>query len=334
MRDVLPRLEEWTRQGKRAAIATVIDVERSAPRGPGSLMALSEDGQIAGSVTGGCVEPDVVIAAEDVIAGGPAVVRDYGYSDDDAFAVGLPCGGAVRILIDAMDPDIVGALAEAVRDETSLGVVTRISGPHLGDRIVTNMRGADADAGALIAAGESGTVGTGDDERFVLTVAPRPRMYIFGAIDHASSLATMGKFLGYRVTVCDARAPFVTPERFPDADELVVRWPHELIAEAVIDERSAICVLTHDTKFDVPALHAALKTPAGYIGAMGSRKTTARREERLREEGVTDAELARIHAPIGLKISSRTPPEVAVAVAAQIIQTMRTRIAGLASVGR
>ncbi len=155
------------------------------------------------------------------------------------------------------------------------------------------------------AAGESGVVGVGDDERFVLTVAPRPRMYVFGAIDFASSLATLGRFLGYHVTVCDARAAFVTPERFPDADELVVQWPHEFIAGAHIDERSAICVLTHDAKFDVPALQAALKTPAGYIGAMGSRRTTARREERLREEGLTDRDLARIHAPIGLSISSK-----------------------------
>ena len=334
MREILPTLEGWSRDGIRAALATVISVERSAPRGPGSMMALSANGQIAGSVTGGCVEPDVVLAAEDVLAGGPPVVRDYGYSDDEAFEVGLPCGGAVRILVDEMDPDVVARLAEAVREEASLAVVTRIAGPHVGDRVVTEADGADAEAAALIRAGESGTVGSGDDERFVMTVAPRPRMYVFGAIDFASSVATMGRFLGYHVTVCDARGAFVTPERFPDADELVVRWPHELIAEAPIDERSAICVLTHDAKFDVPALQAALKTSAGYIGAMGARRTTDRRTERLRAEGVSDEEMARIHAPIGLSIRSRTPQEVAVAIGAEIIQTMRTRIANVASVAR
>ena len=332
MRGVLPTLERWSRDGVRAAVATVVSVERSAPRGPGSVMALSEMGEIAGYVTGGCVEPDVVLAAEDVLGGGPPQLRSYGIADEEAYAVGLPCGGAVRIFVEALDPDVVVRLAEAVRDETSLAVVTSIAGDHIGERVVTDADGADAEAAQLIRAGESGAIGDGEDERFVLTVAPRPRMYVFGAIDFASSLATLGRFLGYHVTVCDARAAFVTPERFPDADELVVAWPHELIAGAHIDERTAICVLTHDAKFDVPALLAALKTPAGYVGAMGSRRTTARREERLREEGLTDRDLARIHAPIGLSIGSKTPQEVAVAIGAQIIESMRSRSGDLAGV--
>ena len=334
MRGVLPTLERWSRDGIRAVVATVVSVERSAPRGPGSVMALSETGEIAGSVTGGCVEPDVVLAAEEVLGGGSPQLRSYGIADEEAYAVGLPCGGAVRIFVEAMEPDVVARLAEAVRDETSLGVVTRIAGDHIGERVVTDADGADEESSRLIRAGESGAIGEGDDERFVLTVAPRPRMYVFGAIDFASSLATLGRFLGYHVTVCDARAAFVTAERFPDADELVVAWPHELIAGAQIDERSAICVLTHDAKFDVPALLAALKTPAGYIGAMGSRRTTARREERLREQGLSDRDLARIHAPIGLSISSTTPQEVAVAIGAQIIQSMRSRAGDIASVPR
>jgi xanthine dehydrogenase accessory factor len=334
MREILPMLEEWARTGERAALATVVSVERSAPRGPGSTMALAEGGAIAGSVTGGCVEPDVVLAAEEVLAGGAPQLREYGIADEEAFQVGLPCGGAVRILVHEMEPDVVARLAAAVRDEETLGVVTRIAGPRMGERTVTDAAGADPEAAALIRAGRSGAIGAGDEERFVLAVAPRPRMYVFGAIDFAASVASVGRFLGYRVTVCDARAAFVTPERFPDADELVVRWPHELIAEAPIDERSAICVLTHDAKFDVPALMAALGTPAGYIGAMGSRRTTARREERLREEGLTDRDLARIHAPIGLSIGSKTPQEVAVAIGAQIIQAMRAVVvetAGVAS---
>ena len=297
-------------------------------------MALGDDGQIVGSVTGGCVEPDVVMAAEEVLAGGAPQLREYGIADEDAFAVGLPCGGAVRIFVEAMDPDVIARLSDAIRDEAPLGVITHIAGPHIGERVVTDAEGADDAAAALIRAGHSGTIGGGDDERFVLSVAARPRMYVFGAIDFASSLATLGKFMGYHVTVCDARAAFVTTERFPDADDIVVAWPHELIADASIDERSAICILTHDAKFDGPALHAALKTPAGYIGAMGSRRTVARREERLRAEGLTDADFARIHSPIGLGISSKTPEEVAVAVGAQIIQTMRARVAPVPSVSR
>ncbi len=297
-------------------------------------MALSEAGQIVGSVTGGCVEPDVVLAAEDVLGGGAPQLREYGIADEDAFAVGLPCGGAVRIFIEAMEPEVIARLAEAVRNESPMGVVTRISGPHIGERIVTDADGADDEAAVLIRAGHSGAIGSGEDERFVLSVSARPRMYVFGAIDFASALATLGRFMGYHVTVCDARSAFVTKERFPDADEIVVAWPHELIAEAPIDERSAICILTHDAKFDGPALHAALKTRAGYIGAMGSRRTVARREERLRAEGLTDADFARVHSPIGMSISSKTPEEVAVAVGAQIIQTMRTSVVTAPSVSR
>jgi xanthine dehydrogenase accessory factor len=144
-------------------------------------------------------------------------------------------------------------------------------------------------------------------------------MYVFGAIDFASALASMGRFIGYRVTVCDARAKFVTPERFPDVDELVVEWPDRLLERSYVDERTAVCVLTHDDKFDVPILKVALAGPARYIGAMGSRRTTERRAERLRAEGVSEADLARIHAPIGLPIGSRSPEEVAVAIAAEII---------------
>ncbi len=334
MFEILPTLEEWCRDGVRAVIATVVSVERSSPKGPGAAMAIAEDGRIAGSVTGGCVEPDLVLAAEQVLASGATGLREYGIADEDAFEVGLPCGGAVRILLERMDSDVVVALADAVRTESTLGVVTRLGGARMGERAIVGADAADQDVAALIANGTSGTVGEGDDERFVLSVAARPRMYIFGAVDFAAALASIGRFLGYHVTVCDARSMFVTPERFPDADELIVRWPHQVIADAHVDERTAICVLTHDAKFDVPALHAALATPAGYIGAMGSKRTTARRAERLLEEGVTEAELARVHAPIGLSIRSKTPQEVAVAIGAEIIQTMRARTAAQTGVAR
>jgi xanthine dehydrogenase accessory factor len=167
-------------------------------------------------------------------------------------------------------------------------------------------------------------VKVGGEEVFVDAFAPRPDLYVFGAVDHAAALAEIGRFLGFRVTVCDARARFVTPERFPTADELVVEWPDRFLERAPVDERTAICVLTHDHKFDIPALKVALETDAGYIGAMGSRRTNEDRAERLRAEGVSDEALARIHAPIGLKIGSRSPQEVAVAIAAQIVQVLRS----------
>jgi xanthine dehydrogenase accessory factor len=202
--------------------------------------------------------------------------------------------------------------------------LTTIAGPQTGNpRVVAadEEPADDADAAArpLLALGQSGVVTAGDEQVFVSSFVPRPAMYVFGAIDFASALCTVGRFLGYRVTVCDPRAIFVTPQRFPDADELVSEWPHEFLARAPVDGRTAVCVLTHDAKFDVPALKAALATPARYIGAMGSRRTTARRREKLIEQGVAEDELERIHAPIGLPIASRTPEEVAIAIGAEIV---------------
>jgi xanthine dehydrogenase accessory factor len=324
VRDVLPTLERWARDGVRAALATVVGVDRSAPREPGSVMAVSETGEVVGSVTGGCVEPAVYLHAEEVLAGGAARMATYGIVDEDAFEVGLPCGGNVSIFVEPMDPAAVMQVASAVREERPAAYLTTVGGEPLGEPRVISREGDPADdveaaARPLLALGESALVEVGGREVFVSSFVPRPAMYIFGAIDFASSLATVGRFLGYRVTVCDPRAIFVTPERFPDADELATKWPHEFLARAPVDARTAICVLTHDDKFDVPALQAALATPARYIGAMGSRRTTERRRERLMELGVAEEELDRIHAPIGLSIASRTPEEVAVAIGAQII---------------
>jgi xanthine dehydrogenase accessory factor len=324
VRDVLPTLERWAQDGVRAALATVVGVDRSAPREPGSVMAVSETGEVVGSVTGGCVEPAVYLHAEEVLAGGPARMATYGIVDDEAFEVGLPCGGNVSIFVEPLDPAAVLQVAAAVREERPVAYLTTVGGEPLGGPRVVSREGdpvdeVEAAARPLLTLGESGVVEVGGREVFVSSLVPRPAMYIFGAIDFASSLATVGRFLGYRVTVCDPRAIFVTPERFPDADELVTEWPHEFLARAPVDERTAVCVLTHDDKFDVPALKAALATPARYIGAMGSRRTTERRRARLMELGVAEEELERVHAPIGLPIASRTPDEVAVAIGAQII---------------
>jgi len=327
MREVLGTLERWSAEGVRAATATVVRTERSAPREPGAVLAVSERGEVAGSVTGGCVEPAVYEEAQEVLAGGPARLVTYGISDEEGFNVGLSCGGTVHILVEPLDYGVVTGLAVAIAEERPVAVVSPIA-PDAGMRLVeADDPSAPEAVRDLIAHGETGVVSVGDEELFVSTVAPRPDMYVFGAIDFASAVASVGRFIGYRVTVCDARATFVTPERFPDVDRLVVAWPHEFLATAQVDRRTAICVLTHDAKFDVPVLKAALATPAGYIGAMGSRRTTEQRNERLRAEGVAEEDLARVHAPIGLPISSRTPAEVAVAVAAEIIATKRQGVA-------
>ena len=321
MRDILETLERWAADGTPVAIATVVDTERSAPRQPGAVLAVSEGGDVVGSVTGGCVEPAVYGEAREVLAGGDPRLKTYGIADEEAFEVGLPCGGTVHIFVDRLDPELVAPIAEAVREERPIALEIRITGEEAGAK---RLVGPDDDgpAAQLLARGETGIVDTPEGQLFVSSFAPRPAMYVFGAVDHAAAVAEIGQFLGFRVTVCDARAKFVTRERFPDVDELVVEWPDKFLASAPVDERTAICVLTHDHKFDVPVLKVALETPAGYIGAMGARRTNEERAERLRAEGVTDDELARIHAPIGLKIGSRSPQEVAVAVAAEIVQVM------------
>jgi xanthine dehydrogenase accessory factor len=311
VRDVLDTLQRWLDEGLRVATATVVKTERSAPRDPGAVLAVSERGEVAGSVAGGCVEPAVYDEAREVLAGGAPRLRTYGIADEEAFEVGLPCGGTVHIFVDLAEREIVEGIAAAVREERPVALEVRVSGDRIGEKRLVSSDGAVAETGLV------------SDEVFVSSFAPRPNMYVFGAVDHAAAVAQMGRFLGFRVTVCDARAKFATRKRFPDVDELVVEWPDRFLARAPVDERTAVCVLTHDHKFDVPLLKAALETSAGYIGAMGSRKTNAERAERLRAEGVSEEAFARVHAPIGLDIGSRTPEEVAVAVAGEIVATFR-----------
>ena len=255
--------------------------------------------------------------------GGAPRLKTYGIADDEAFEVGLPCGGTVHIFVDRLDPELVAPIVEAVREERPIALEIAITGENAGaKRLVVPEDGGPA--AELLARGETAILDTSEGQIFVSSFAPRPNMYVFGAVDHAAAVASVGRFLGYRVTVCDARAKFVTPERFPDVDDLVVEWPDRFLSQAPVDERTVICVLTHDHKFDIPVLKVALGTEAGYIGAMGAKRTNEDRAERLRAEGVTDEEIARIHAPIGLKIGSKTPEEVAVAIAAKIVQVMRT----------
>jgi xanthine dehydrogenase accessory factor len=345
MRDVMPDVEAWWTAGETVGVATVVGTWRSAPRQPGASMAVGPDGSAVGSVSGGCVEGAVYELAEAARADGRSVLQRYGVSDDDAFAVGLTCGGIIDIFVEPVSRDSFPEFGDVARDVAAgrpVAVATLISGAdaRVGRRMVIR---PDATSGSLgserlddavrddclgmLLQGRTGIVHYGaDGERrgddiavFVSSYAPRPRMLVFGAIDFAAAVARVGAFLGYRVTVCDARPTFATKKRFPEADEVVVGWPHQYLAKAEVGERTVICVLTHDPKFDVPLLEIALRLPVAYVGAMGSRRTNDDRLKRLRENGLTEAELARLHAPIGLDVGARTPEETAVSIAAELI---------------
>lgn len=346
MRDILADLESWWSAGETVGLATVVGTWKSAPRQAGAVMMVGPDGSVVGSVSGGCVEGAVYDLATAARDGGDTLVQRFGVSDDDAFALGLTCGGVIEVLVEQVDrttfPEL-GYVADCVRNGVPVAVATVIGGDEarFGRRLIVSDEGVvygslgskrldDAirdDASGMLAHGRTGVVHYGlNGERhsddlpiFVTSYAPRPRMIVFGAIDFAAAVARIGSFLGYRVTVCDARETFATKKRFPDADEVIVAWPHLYLADTQTDERTAICVLTHDPKFDVPLLKLALRMPLAYVGAMGSRRTNGDREQRLRELGLTDEELARLHAPIGLDIGARTPEETAVSVAAELI---------------
>jgi xanthine dehydrogenase accessory factor len=309
VREILETVERWTEEGLRAATATLVRTERSSPREPGAMMAVSERGDVASSLTGGCVEPALYEEARGVLAGEPARLASYGIADEDAFEAGLPCGGTVHVFLAEADRELIGQVVAAVRRDEPVALAVTVSGPEVGAQKLVPLDGR--------------TEPELEGDVFVLPLLPRPRMYVFGALDHAAAVARVGSLLGYHVTVCDARSRFLTRERFPEADELVEGWPDEFLRAAPVDSRTAICVLTHDHKFDVPVLQVALASEAGYIGALGAKKTNAERAERLGAEGVTEEQLARLHAPIGLDIGARTPEEVAVAVAAEIVALRR-----------
>jgi xanthine dehydrogenase accessory factor len=309
VREILETIEGWSNEELGVVLATLVGTERSSPRDPGAAMAVSERGDVAGSLTGGCVEPALYEEARAIFEGGAPRLRSYGIEEEDAFEAGLPCGGTIHVFLNRLEGDVTAALAAAVRLDEPVAFAQTVAGPAMGKQEIVSVDGRTEPAL--------------EGDVFFLPLLPRPRMYVFGALDHAAAVARAGSLLGFHVTVCDARKRFLTRERFPEPDELVVGWPHEFLRSAEVDERTAICVLTHEHKFDVPLLRAALAGPAGYIGALGGSKTRADREERLRAEGVDEEDLRRIHAPIGLDIGARTPEEVAVAVAAEIVALRR-----------
>ncbi|MER5182960.1 XdhC/CoxI family protein [Streptomyces sp. NPDC002896] len=353
MLDIADELSRWVAQGRDFAVATVVAVGGSAPRHPGAALAVDADGTAIGSVSGGCVEGAVYELCRQALEDGETVLERFGYSDDDAFAVGLTCGGVIDILVtpvraDSPAREVFAAALSAAAGGEAAALARIASGPAelLGRALLVRADGsyegglgghpelnrtAAEEARAFLDAGRTGTLEIGEQGSrcgapltlLVESSVPPPRMIVFGAIDFASALVRIGKFLGYRVTVCDARPVFATPARFPEADEVVVEWPHTYLDSTQVDGRTVLCVLTHDAKFDVPLLQLALRLPVAYVGAMGSRRTHLDRNERLREVGVTEIELARLRSPIGLDLGARTPEETALSIASEIVANRR-----------
>ncbi|UKY53498.1 XdhC family protein [Streptomyces inhibens] len=384
MLDIAEELHRWVEQGREFAVATVVATNGSAPRQPGAALAVDSDGTAIGSVSGGCVEGAVYDLCQEALRTGEPVLERFGYSDEDAFAVGLTCGGIIDILVQpvrtsvprpAGDSGSAGEWVDSTADTLAAGLAAAatgeaaavariIQGPAelLGRALLVRPDGSHTgtlgghpaldrtaieEARALLDAGRTTTVEIGEGfaseeeaaseggaqrsgsrcgRPVVLLVessAPAPRMIVFGAIDFAAALVRVGKFLNYHVTVCDARPVFATRTRFPDADEIVVDWPHRYLDSQELDSRTVLCVLTHDAKFDVPLLERALKLPVAYVGAMGSRRTHLDRQQRLRDVGLTELELNRLRSPIGLDLGARTPEETALSIAAEIVANRR-----------
>jgi xanthine dehydrogenase accessory factor len=322
VKEILADAERWQARGERFALATVVATRRSAPRPVGSKLAVSEGGEMAGSVSGGCVENDVYEHAKEVLAGGPPRLVTYGITDDMALSVGLPCGGEIDVFVEEADPDLVGEIRELVgRDQRGV-LFTVVEGEEIGSRTFST---EDGDA---LRRGRSHVREEEQGKVFADVFGPPPRLVVFGAVDTAEELCRVAKQLGWRTIVADARGKFATAERVPSADRLIVAWPEEALAEVQPGSDTAVVVLTHDDKFDIPAIKGALESDALYIGALGSRRNQARRRELLLEAGVSEEELERVSGPCGLDIGAGTPGETALSIMAEILTVRAGRGGG------
>jgi xanthine dehydrogenase accessory factor len=305
MREVLGELTEWTKAGEEIALATVVETWGSSPRPLGSKMVVTRSGKMAGSVSNGCIEGAVFEEAQKVLKSGQAKVAAFGVADDVAFDVGLACGGHIEVFVQPLGPvheQLIGMLQRNVPATLRTSLVT-------GEAELVE----GAPAGSELARREG--------DVFVEPFRRPAHLIIIGAIHIAIPLHRLAKLMGYRVTIVDARAKFATKERFPEADELIVAWPDEAMARLSIDNSSYVVILTHDPKFDLPALRSVLGKDAGYVGAIGSRKTNQNRFDALRAEGFTEDQLARVHGPIGLDLGGRGAEETALGILAEITAT-------------
>jgi xanthine dehydrogenase accessory factor len=302
MRDVLTELEEWSAAGEEIALATVVETWGSSPRPLGSKMAVTRSGKMAGSVSNGCIEGAVFDEAQKVLKSGQAKIAAFGVADDVAFDVGLACGGHIEVFVQPLGPVHRQLMALLRADRPATLRTNLVSGEA--ELISGSPRGAE--------------LAHREGDWFVEPFQRPAHLVIVGAIHIAIPLHRLAKLMGYRVTVVDARAKFATKERFPDADELVVAWPDEALGNINLDRSTYVVILTHDPKFDLPALRSVLGKEVGYVGAIGSRKTNANRFDALRAEGFTEEQLGRVHGPIGLDLGSRGAEETALGILAEI----------------
>jgi xanthine dehydrogenase accessory factor len=314
----LPDIERWRARGERFALATVVATRRSAPRPVGSKLAVSETGEMAGSVSGGCVENEVYGSAREVLAGAPPQLLSYGISDDLALSVGLPCGGEIDVFVQEPAPALIGELLPLVAEERDAVVLTDL---ETGEQQLLR-------DGAELERGRSGLVEREGRRLFADVYGPPPRLLVFGAVDTAEALCRAAKGIGWRTVVADPRAKFATSERIPSADEVIVAWPDEALERVPPDYATAVVVLTHDDRFDVPALTGALESAAFYVGALGSRRNQARRRDLLLEAGVPEESVDRIAGPAGLDIGADTPAETALSILAEILAVRAGRDGG------
>lgn len=340
--------DDWSSAGESVAVATVVRVAGSAPRPEGSRFLVSSTGRMAGSVSGGCVENDVYLHATSVLEEGGPLLVTYGIADEEAFEVGLACGGTIQVFVEQMGGSVHLAARDLVRQGKAGSLATVVAGPELGTAGLLAEDGsllagslpaeiaADvaADARRLADTEQAVTLGYGDREVFIETMAPPPMLVIWGADEVAIALSAMAREAGFRVTVCDPRPAFTKPERFPAADRVVVGWPGDLVGEVPIDHRTYVVSLTHDARVEGPLLPVVLASSARYIGAMGSRRTHAKRIERLASAGWDAAALDRIHGPVGLDIGAERPAEVAVSILAEMIGARHRSGTGEALRGR
>ena len=311
MNEALASIKRWRDGGQAVALATVVATRRSAPRPLGSKLAVSETGDLAGSVSGGCVESDVAVQAREVLETGRPKLISYGIADEDAWEVGLPCGGEIDVFVERIEDELPDPATPQV-------IFTVIDGDRAGERWVST-NGEVTRTQVLEQDGE---------QVFAEVLGPPPRLLVFGAVDLAEALCRAAKGLGWRTAVADARARFATPERIPSADELLVAWPEEALQRFEPDDRTAVVVLTHEDRWDVPALAGALASNAFYVGALGSRRTQARRREQLLETGVSEEQLDRLCGPAGLDLGAGTPGETALSILAEILAVRAGREGG------
>lgn len=324
MREILSELERWRDRGDRIAMARVVATRRSSPRPVGSKLIVSASGELAGSVSGGCVESEVVEAAREVLAGGEPRLLTYGISDDLALTVGLPCGGEIDVWVSEPDPELLRRLAQVAAREVRAVFYTDLEDGT--ERLV--LEGDDPVADEVIRGGHSKVLDLDGRKVFADVFGPPPRLLVYGAVDTADALCAAARSIGWHTIVADARGRFATRERLPNAHEILVAWPEETLAQVQPDHATAVVVLTHDDKFDLPMLIGSLTSDAFYVGALGSRRNQERRRERLLEAGVHESALERISGPAGLDIGAHSPAETALSILAEILSIRAGREGG------